>query len=139
MPSRASICASAGPSGTAPIGPLAVLDEEGEFGVGGADEVFDAAVLIDVHFLAINVIDYHTDRRACGYTFHQAGKHLNLIGFLPWRVQFALARAPLIKLGLYMLNVELESRGHAVNDSGQPGAVRLAAGGYAKHTSEGVA
>ncbi|KPW14023.1 Alpha/beta hydrolase family protein [Pseudomonas syringae pv. atrofaciens] len=108
----------------------------GVIGVGRAEQVLDRRIVFG--FL-IGVADQQADGGAGGLALEDTRENLDLIGLLTLRGVAAGARLTPVQVALQVLQVQLQPRRAAVDDSDQRRAVAFAGGGDSEQLAESVA
>ncbi|RML36909.1 Alpha/beta hydrolase protein [Pseudomonas syringae pv. atrofaciens] len=108
----------------------------GVIGVGRAEQVLDRRIVFG--FL-IGVADQQADGGAGGLALEDTRENLDLIGLLTLRGVAAGARLTPVQVALQVLQVQLQPRRAAVDDSDQRRTVAFAGGGDSEQLAESVA
>ncbi|RMR61225.1 hypothetical protein ALP83_00869 [Pseudomonas syringae pv. actinidiae] len=113
-----------------------VLVVVGVIGMGWTEQVLDGRVVLG---LLVSVADQQAYGGTGGFALEDAGEDLDLIGLLTLRGMAAGARLAPVQIALQVLQVQLQPRRAAVDDSDQRRAVAFAGGGDSEQLAESVA
>ncbi|KPX58538.1 Uncharacterized protein ALO53_04577 [Pseudomonas amygdali pv. photiniae] len=113
-----------------------VLVVVGVIGMSRTEQVLDSRIILG---LLVCVADQQAYGGTCGFTLEDAGEDLDLIGLLTLRGMTAGAWLAPVQITLQVLQVQLQPRRAAVDDSDQRRAVAFAGGGDSEQLAESVA
>lgn len=76
--------------------------------------------------MLVGVLDHEANGRTRGLATKNAAEQLDLVLLVAWRRDARLPGASTVQLGLDVIFVDVDARGHAINDTTNSRSMRLA-------------